>query len=105
MVHFSCDRCGQELSADHHQRYVVRISVYPGVDAHQITDQDLEADHMEEIASVLKMEQMLGLETGISEERHHFRYDLCRLCHQKYLNDPLGQRTSQTVDLNQISQN
>lgn len=87
MVHFSCDKCGKDLTAANSQRYVARICVYPPHNHDQITDDDL--DHMEAVAEILQRE-------GYSPEANEpprfvgFRYDLCADCHHQFIQDPLN---------------
>ena len=52
MLHISCDLCGKVLQTgqDH---YVVKIEVFAQHDPAQLTDADLEEDHMEAISQIL----------------------------------------------------
>ncbi|RUL85823.1 hypothetical protein [Tautonia sociabilis] len=104
MVHFTCDLCGKDLGAGE-PRFVVKIAAYPGFDPDQITEDDLDEDHMEAVAEVLRSEQNQG--TGSSQEEGYrgFRYDLCPSCHQKFLKDPLGKDLIRSFDLSDFSNN
>jgi hypothetical protein len=104
MVHFTCDLCGKDLCAGA-PRYVVKIAAYPGFDPDQITEEDLEDDHMEAVAEVLRNEQYEGAETSQEEGYRGFRYDLCPSCHQKFLKDPLGKDLIRSFDLSDFSNN
>jgi hypothetical protein len=87
MLHFSCDLCGQQLGE---RRYVVRLEVYPAFDPEEIDEEDLDADHLQEIAELIQEMEATGqteLEDCGSKE---MRFDLCPNCHQRYLKDPLG---------------
>ena len=46
MVHFTCDLCGKDLTATGEHRFVVKIEAYAGFDPNEITEDDLEQDHM-----------------------------------------------------------
>ena len=87
MLHFSCDLCGQQLGE---RRYVAKLEVYPAFDPEEIDEDDLDADHLQEIAQMLEEMEETGktqLEDCGSKE---FRFDLCPACYRKYVRDPLG---------------
>ena len=97
MLHFSCDLCGKELLVEEDLRYVAKIEVYAAYDPLEITEEDLEEDHMEEISELIK--QMDGMEEQEIEDQVYksFRFDLCPECHKKFLKDPLGREASRTI--------
>lgn len=96
MLHFTCDLCGKELQGDDH-RYVVKIEAYAAHDPTEITEADLDDDHMEAVSQLLQeMEDSLD-EIELVETNKNFRYDLCPECHKKFLQDPLG-REAQKFD-------
>lgn len=96
MVHFTCDLCGRNLPASGEPRYVVKIEAYAGFDPNQITEDDLDEDHMEAIAELLQAEE--GLSTELAPVRKAYRFDLCPGCHAKYTNDPLGRDLARLFD-------
>ena len=53
MLHVTCDHCGKQLRAgeDH---YVVKIEVFAAHDPAEITEEDLEEDHMEAVSQLLR---------------------------------------------------
>ena len=51
MVHFTCDLCGKDMTASGDPRYVVKIEAYAGFDPTEITEEDLDEDHMEEVSA------------------------------------------------------
>ncbi len=104
MVHFTCDLCGKDLNAGD-PRFVIRIAAYPGFDPDQITDDDLDDDHMEAVAEVLRSEEYQTDDARQEQGYKGFRYDLCPSCHQKFLKDPLGRDLSRTLDLSNFSKN
>lgn len=78
-------------------RYVVKMEVYAAQDPAELTEDDLDADHLEEIG------QLLAEEASDHEPAPTFakrRYDLCSGCHKKFLADPLG-RESQKFDFSE----
>lgn len=86
MLHFSCDLCGQPLDD---RRYVVRLEIFPAFDADEITEADLDADHLQEVAEEIHESELTGTdpEEAITKS---FRFDLCPRCHARYEKDPLG---------------
>ncbi len=54
MVHFTCDLCGKDLTATGDARYVVKCEAYAGFDLIEITDEDLDGDHMEAVSQILQ---------------------------------------------------
>ncbi len=100
MLHVTCDHCGKQLRAgeDH---YVVKIEVFAAHDPAEITEEDLEEDHMEAVSQLLR--EMEESEDGDALEpaSRHFRYDLCPECRQRYLRDPLSKDSSQKFDFSE----
>ena len=87
MLHVSCDVCGTDLSGGSNGRYVVKMEVYAAFDPAELTEDDLDADHLEEISQIIAEE---GPESEPAPAAKKLRYDLCRNCHRKFLADPLG---------------
>lgn len=105
MVHFKCDLCGKDLTAAGDLRFVVKISAYPGSDPDQITEDDLDEDHMESISELLRREQSMGVEDLQAQEYKGFRFDLCPGCHKRFIKDPLGRELTRAVDFSNFSPN
>jgi hypothetical protein len=90
MLHITCDLCGKELRGgeDH---YVVKIEVFATQDPAQLTEADLDADHLEAVSDLLH-DIEAGLadgDGGLEPASRRLRYDLCPDCRQRYLRDPL----------------
>jgi hypothetical protein len=98
MLHYSCDLCGKELLVEEDLRYVAKIEVYAAYDPLEITEEDLEEDHMEEISELIK--QMDDMDEQELEDQVYksFRFDLCPECHKKFLKDPLSRDASRSID-------
>ena len=62
MVHFTCDLCGKDLTASGDPRYVVKIEAYAGFDPTEITEDDLDDDHMEAVSQILQRDEGLSSE-------------------------------------------
>lgn len=98
MLHYSCDLCGKELLIEEELRYVAKIEVFAAYDPLEITDEDLDQDHMEEISELI--DNMSEVDASELEDQvfKSFRFDLCPDCHKKFLKDPLNREAVRTVD-------
>ena len=90
MIHFTCDMCGKRLEQGADTRYVIKIEVYAAYDPLEISEEDLETDHTEEIEDLLDEIETRETEELEDEVYKAFRFDLCPECHAAYLKDPLG---------------
>jgi hypothetical protein len=98
MVHFTCDLCGKDLTASGDPRYVVKIEAYAGFDPNQITEDDLDEDHMEAVSELLQRDETVSSEDLTTPVHKGFRFDLCPTCHHKFLKDPLGKEFLRSFD-------
>ena len=102
MVHFTCDLCGKDLTHAGDPRYVVKIAAYAGFDPNQITEDDLDDDHMEQVADLLRREEEEGGNghpTDLDAPAYKgFRYDLCPSCHSRFLKDPLNRSAMRVLN-------
>lgn len=95
MVHVTCDLCGKDLRPGDDQRYVVKIEVFATHDPNQLTEDDLEDDHMEEISQLLSDEECgLGDPEEAASGSSHLRFDLCPSCRKRFLKDPLSREAT-----------
>jgi len=97
MIHYTCDMCGKPLLVEEQVRYVVKIEVYAAYDTMDITDEDLEEDHIEEMRELVEdMEDMTTeeVEEGVYKT---LRFDLCPGCKAIYLCDPLSQTQGRRI--------
>ncbi len=101
MVHFSCDLCGKELTHTRESRYVVKMAIYAGFDPNEITEDDLDEDHMEAIAELLQSEDGVRPEDVEVQQYKGFRFDLCSCCHEKFVKDPLGRELVRTLNFSE----
>lgn len=101
MLHVTCDLCGKELRPGDDHRYVVKIEVFAAHDPAELTEADLDEDHMEAVSQLLR-EMEEGLEGPDVEPAHqNYRYDLCPRCRAKFLRDPLGKEAAQKFDFSE----
>ena len=97
MLHFSCDLCGQPLDD---RRYVVRTEVFPAFDPEDISESDLESDHLQEVAEEIHEMELTGAELEDVGSKS-FRFDLCSRCHARYLKDPLGREALRRLNFSE----
>ncbi len=90
MLHVTCDLCGKKIRAGQDQRYVVRIEAYAVDDPAEITEADLDQDHMEMIGQLLQECEENDTCTELVDPYQNFRYDLCSECHKRFVQDPMA---------------
>ena len=100
MLHVTCDHCGKQLRAgeDH---YVVKIEVFAAHDPAEITEADLEEDHMEAVSELLREMEESGGDEAVEPSSRRLRYDLCPKCRQRFLRDPLNREAAQKFDFSE----
>src|SRR3954469_17456456 len=98
MLHYSCDLCGKDLTDGNDGRYVLNMELFAAHDPGEITEADLDDDHLEEMGQLLREAEDTDLEPAPAYKK--LRYDLCPSCHQKFLADPLG-REAQKFDFSE----
>jgi hypothetical protein len=102
MLHFTCDLCGKEMLAQEDHRYVVKIEVFAAHDPKEITEADLDEDHMEAVSQLLRdVEDNVADPEAEAPTHKKFRYDLCPECHKKFARDPLGKEQEQKFDFSE----
>jgi hypothetical protein len=96
MVHFTCDLCGKELFPEDGRRYVVKMEIYAAHDPAELTEADLDQDHMDEVSQMLMEQETDEPDPDeIAPAYKKLRYDLCAECHKKFLRDPLNKESAQ----------
>jgi hypothetical protein len=93
MLRVICDGCGKELrpGEDHH---VVKIEVFAAVEPAELTEEDLDIDHMEAMSEMLEQLEECPQAYELPPSAKNLRYDLCGDCRKRYLRDPLGREAS-----------
>ncbi|NOZ19667.1 MAG: hypothetical protein GXP25_01120 [Planctomycetes bacterium] len=89
MIHYSCDMCGKGLLVDEEVRYIVKIEVYAAYDPMELTEEDLEEDHLNDIEKIYQQTENMSEEELQDDVYKCFRFDLCMTCQKQYLHDPL----------------
>jgi hypothetical protein len=90
MMHFSCDVCGKDIRAGEDQRYVIKIEAFAAEDPAELTEADLEDDHLAEVSELLQELEDADEEMELPAASKQFRYDLCCDCHKRFVRDPLS---------------
>ena len=102
MLHVTCDLCGKELRPGDDQHFVVKVEVFAAQDPAEITEADLDEDHMEAVSELLReMEDGADEPDELERPTQHFRYDLCPECRKKFARDPLGKESAQKFDFSE----
>ena len=102
MLHVTCDLCGKELHPGDDHRYVVKIEVYAAHDPAEITEADLDDDHMEAVSQLLReADEDFTEPEDLTSPYKNFRYDLCPECHKKFVRDPLSKEPAQKFDFSE----
>jgi len=96
MMHFSCDSCGKDLTSGAVARYVVKVEAFAATDPAELTETDLDTDHVEEMAQLLSELEESGCEADLpaAPAGKKMRFDLCPCCYRKFLADPLGREAA-----------
>src|ERR1700682_6570911 len=95
MLLITCDLCGKQVSTEENPRYVVKIEASAAHDPAEITEADLDEDHMEAVSELLRdLEENSGA-VEVAPSSKSFRYDLCSECHTRFVRDPLGKEAAQ----------
>src|SRR5437667_7168797 len=89
MLHITCDLCGKAMRPGQ-DRFVIKMEVFAAHDPAEITEADLDEDHMEAVSQMLRDETEDSLDGELIDANKNFRFDLCPECHKKFLRDPLG---------------
>lgn len=96
MLRYTCDVCGKDLRPGDENRYVVEMETYAAHDPAELTEADLDQDHMDAIGQILHDMDEAGFEPDEPTPAFKkLRYDLCPTCHKKFLRDPLNKEASQ----------
>jgi hypothetical protein len=100
MLRITCDSCGKELRAGE-DRYVVKIEVFAAHDPAELTEADLDEDHMEAVSQLIQQMEDEEVPQALEPASRHLRYDLCPECRKRYLRDPLSKETAQKFDFSE----
>ena len=90
MIRYECDKCGRQLTANGADRFIVKIELYAAGGPIEVTTNQLNRDHTDEIRSAL--DQLAAADPDEVEDQTYrcLRFDLCADCHRVLLRNPLG---------------
>jgi hypothetical protein len=100
MLHVTCDCCGKQLRAGE-DRYVLKIEVYAAHDPAELTEADLDEDHLEAVSELLRQMEENDEPAALEPASRNLRYDLCMECRTRYLRDPLSKEAAQKFDFSE----
>lgn len=101
MMHITCDGCGKELRPEAEHYFVVKVEVFAAGAPAELTEADLDEDHMEAFGEMLREMEESSASDPVPPACQQLRYDLCAACRQRYLRDPLGKEAAQKFDFSE----
>ncbi len=99
MRHFTCDVCDRPLGSA--ERFVAKLEIEPAFDPDEVTEADLDADHLQEMARLIADIERTGIEPEDVCETRKFSFDLCQECRTRLVRDPLGRCAAQRLNFSQ----
>jgi len=95
MLRYTCDLCGKDMQPGDDRRFTVKMEVFAAHDPAELTEADLDQDHMDEIGEMLdELEDQDQPPEDPTPAYKKLQYDLCPACHKKFLSDPLGKESA-----------
>jgi hypothetical protein len=91
MLRVMCDGCGKELGKGE-EHHILKLEVFAAVDPSELTEADLDEDHLEAVSEILSRSEEPDDATVSATARH--RFDLCSTCRTRFLRDPLGRESA-----------
>jgi hypothetical protein len=76
------------------------MEIFPAFDAEDITEADLDADHLQEVAEEIHEMELTGVEID-DDHSKSYRFDLCPRCHGRYAKDPLGREAIRRLNFSE----
>jgi hypothetical protein len=101
MIYVTCDLCGKQIQPGSDHSYVVKIEVFPLHDPAELTEADLDEDHLEAVSQMLREVDDPSECDSPEPAEKKFRYDLCCDCKAKFVRDPLGREPAPTLDFSE----
>ena len=101
MMHVTCDLCGKELRPGEDLHFIVKVEVFAPHDPAELTEDDLDEDHMEAFGEMLREMEDTEESKPVPPACQQLRFDLCPTCRQRYLRDPLGKEAAQKFDFSE----
>ena len=99
MRHFTCDLCSRPVGKSEH--FVATIEVRPTFNPDEITEADLDSDHLQEMAELIREIEETGVQPEDESEPRSFTFDLCQDCRTRLVRDPLGRELPRRLNFSQ----
>lgn len=93
MLHYSCDLCKRPIDVKRDVRHVVKIEVFPAVEDIDAEIELADVDNLEEMHELLESLDDAADDAADTPTRS-LRFDLCDACRQRYLKNPLGEKSA-----------
>lgn len=102
MMHFSCDICSKDLASESSNRFIVKMDAYAAKDPAELTDEDMDADQVEEMARLLQDQEDNGDDAPAALPAcMKMQFDLCTFCYRKFVADPLSRESVAKFDFSE----
>ena len=99
MRHFTCDFCSRPVASS--DRFIVSVEVKPAFNPDELTEEDLETDHLEQVAQLIRQVEETGIQPEDETSTRDFQFDLCQGCRNKFVRDPLGRDFAKRLHFSQ----
>ncbi len=99
MLHYSCDMCKRPIDTCCESRHVLKIDVFQGIDdSDDACCEGDDFDHLDDVQELLQRIDEQDLEILEDDVARTLRFDLCSECRQAFLKNPLGKKTSKSLN-------
>lgn len=85
MIVYRCDACGRRMTGNDPGRYIIKLEAYGAAGPLEFTQADLARDHTQEIRRIIESLETQSPDQVEDEIYRSFRYDLCAVCHRRFL--------------------
>ena len=100
MIHVTCDLCGKSIRSGEDLHYVLKVEMFAAHEPDGLTEEDLDEDHLEAVSKMLCEMEESGTES-LPVPAQNRRFDLCGICRERFLRDPLGKNKAEKFDFSE----
>jgi len=87
--------CGKSLQSGQQTRYIVQVELFEALDTDSLTEDDLDADHLDEMSEYLEeLEEQFSDPAEIPPAHQKMRFDLCPGCQKRFVRDPFSREST-----------
>lgn len=91
MIHYTCDRCKNEIDGRDETRYEVQIDIRPVIETQMLNgSSDDDSDHLLELHELLERLEEEDEDCQLLDDDMQQRYDLCPRCYAQFRKNPMG---------------